>query len=63
MIGRLLRHLRFSSPKSPKSRKRVLRGEQLEQRALLSGNGFSSLVISDASLGSAAISPDFSPPL
>ncbi|MGA2062926.1 MAG: C2 family cysteine protease [Thermoguttaceae bacterium] len=55
MIDRLLRHLRYASRKSPKSRKRVLRGEQLEQRALLSGNGLSSLVISDASPGAAAV--------
>jgi Calpain family cysteine protease len=56
MSGRLFRHQNSSSHKSRKSRNRILRGEQLEPRAMLSGNGISSPIAYFTSSGSYAIS-------
>ncbi len=55
MIGRLTRRRGSSSRKSTRARKRILRSELLEPRALLSGNGIPTLSLSDISTGAAAL--------
>ena len=55
MIGRSKRRQRLSSRKSTRARNRTLRGEQLEARALLSGNGITPSANGDPSAGAAAM--------
>ncbi len=61
MIGRSLRRQHFSSRKPARARNRILRGEQLESRALLSGNGISPMVLWNVPPGTAAIASMIKP--